>query len=386
MGMSYCMLNGVRLAAVYAAVPQKEIRLEDELEYYGGSLKKAERARKMLGTDRRRVAWPGTTASDLCKAAAQRLLEEQGVDRGTIDALIFVSQSPDYDLPATACVLQHELGLSANCAAFDVNQGCAGYVYGLWLAATLVSSGACGQVLLLVGDACCAPRDPVNRITTPLFGDGGSASLVCRENNAPPMHFSLGTKGAGYKAIIVPGGRSRLPYKRDFEENRIFFEDIYTPTGTPWRLNEVYMNGGEVFQFTLETVPAHLREFMGQAATGPEQVDWLFLHQANKQIVEMMAEKAGFPVEKAPWQSFSRYGNLSSASIPVAICDQFGGTGTSGGGNFLLCGYGVGLSWASCFLKTEGITCGSVLDFCHKDDAPGREERIRRWIAVLSEE
>ena len=182
------------------------------------------------------------------------------------------------------------------------------------------------------------------------------------------------------------GGRSRLPYKRDFEENRIFFEDIYTPTGTPWRLNEVYMNGGEVFQFTLETVPAHLREFMGQAATGPEQVDWLFLHQANKQIVEMMAEKAGFPVEKAPWQSFSRYGNLSSASIPVAICDQFGGTGTSGGGNFLLCGYGVGLSWASCFLKTEGITCGSVLDFCHKDDAPGREERIRRWIAVLSEE
>lgn len=204
--MSYCMLNGVRLAAVYAAVPQKEIRLEDELEYYGGSLKKAERARKMLGTDRRRVAWPGTTASDLCKAAAQRLLEEQGVDRGTIDALIFVSQSPDYDLPATACVLQHELGLSANCAAFDVNQGCAGYVYGLWLAATLVSSGACGQVLLLVGDACCAPRDPVNRITTPLFGDGGSASLVCRENNAPPMHFSLGTKGAGYKAIIVPGG------------------------------------------------------------------------------------------------------------------------------------------------------------------------------------
>lgn len=386
MGMSYCMLNGVRLAAVYAAVPQKEIRLEDELEYYGGSLKKAERARKMLGTDRRRIAWPGTTASDLCKAAAQRLLEEQGVDRGTIDALIFVSQSPDYDLPATACVLQHELDLPATCAAFDVNQGCAGYVYGLWLAASLISSGACGRVLLLVGDAYYAPRDPANRVTTPLFGDGGSASLVCRDDSARPMHFSLGTNGAGYKAIIVPAGRSRLPYERDFEENELFFEDIHTSAGTPWRLTEVYMNGGEVFQFTLETVPTHLREFMARTCANPEQVDWLFLHQANKQIVEMVAEKAGFSLEKAPWRSFSRYGNLSSASIPVAICDQFGAEKSSGSGSFLLCGYGVGLSWASCLLETDGIACGPVLDFHLAGDAPDREELIRRWTAVLSEE
>lgn len=340
----------------------------------------------MLGTDRRRIAWPGTTASDLCKAAAQRLLEEQGVDRGTIDALIFVSQSPDYDLPATACVLQHELDLPATCAAFDVNQGCAGYVYGLWLAASLISSGACGRVLLLVGDAYYAPRDPANRVTTPLFGDGGSASLVCRDDSARPMHFSLGTNGAGYKAIIVPAGRSRLPYERDFEENELFFEDIHTSAGTPWRLTEVYMNGGEVFQFTLETVPTHLREFMARTGANPEQVDWLFLHQANKQIVEMVAEKAGFSLEKAPWRSFSRYGNLSSASIPVAICDQFGAEKSSGSGSFLLCGYGVGLSWASCLLETDGIACGPVLDFHLAGDAPDREELIRRWTAVLSEE
>lgn len=383
--MSYCSLNGVRLSSVYAAVPQKEIRLEDELAYYGGSLKKAERARKMIGTDRRRIAWPGITASDLCKAAALRLLEEQSVDRETIDALIFVSQSPDYDLPATACILQHELGLPATCAAFDVNQGCAGFVYGLWLAASLISAGSCGRVLLLAGDACNAPRDPHNRITTPIFGDGGSASLLCRDYEAAAMHFSLGTDGSGYKAIIVPGGRSRLPYSRDFEENRIFFEDIRSASGTPWRLNGVYMNGGEVFQFTLETVPAHLREFMKQTGASPESVDWLFLHQANRQIVEMVAEKAGFPVAKAPWQSFSRYGNLSSASIPAALCDLFGQAGTTGKGRFLLCGYGVGLSWASCLLETAGIACGQVLDVPPADNGPDREEHIRHWVKALSE-
>lgn len=146
------------------------------------------------------------------------------------------------------------------------------------------------------------------------------------------------------------------------------------------------MNGGEVFQFTLETVPTHLREFMARTGANPEQVDWLFLHQANKQIVEMVAEKAGFSLEKAPWRSFSRYGNLSSASIPVAICDQFGAEKSSGSGSFLLCGYGVGLSWASCLLETDGIACGPVLDFHLAGDAPDREELIRRWTAVLSEE
>lgn len=166
--MPDAILSHVRLDAVYAAVPEREIRIEDELEYYGGSRKKAERARKIIGTDRRRIAWPGLKASDLCLAAAGRLLDEREVDRAFVDALILVTQSPDFDLPATACRLQETLGLSRHCAAFDVNQGCSGYVYGLWMAAGLIASGACSRVLLLAGDAPYMPRPANNRIIAPI--------------------------------------------------------------------------------------------------------------------------------------------------------------------------------------------------------------------------
>ena len=137
----FAKIHGARIAAIRAAVPTQKICIEDELEYYGGSLKKAQRAKAMIGIDRRRPAWPGQTASDLCYAAASSLLADHPDVKENIDALIFVSQSPDYPLPATACILQERLGLPQTCAAFDVNQGCAGFVYGLWLASSLASSG-----------------------------------------------------------------------------------------------------------------------------------------------------------------------------------------------------------------------------------------------------
>lgn len=383
--MPYTRLSGVRLASVYSAVPANEIRIEDELKYYGNSLKKADRARKMIGTDRRRVAVPGTlTTADLCKAAAERLLHDGNVDRSSIDALIFVTQSPDYILPATACLLQDQMGLSHSCATFDVNQGCSGYVYGLWLAASLISSGSCRNVLLLAGDVNEVPRNPDNRITTPIFGDGGSATLLTYDESAPEMTFSLGTDGAGYKHIIVPVGRARIPYSQNFEENRLIFKDVVTESGTPWRLNEVYMDGAEVFNFTLNVIPSHLQEFMKYNSLGPEDVDWLFLHQANKQIVETVASKAGFPLEKAPHGTFSRYGNLSSASIPAVLCDTFGENRNSGEKVLLLCGYGVGLSWASCLVKTHGIACAPVMDITPANDIPNRQQQLEYWQEKLS--
>lgn len=370
------VLSHVRLEAVYTAVPEREIRIEDELEHYGGSLKKAERARKIIGTDRRRIAWPGLKASDLCLAAAVRLLEERQVDRASVDALIMVTQSPDFDLPATACRLQEALCLSRHCAAFDVNQGCSGYVYGLWMAAGLIASGACSRVLLLAGDASCTPRPANNRIIAPIFGDGGSASLLTRGEDAA-LAFDLGTDGSGYKHIIIPGGRAALPYRRDFEENRAFFEDIVDASGTAWRLNEIFMNGSAIFDFILTVIPEHIKSVLQRHNLSPEDIDWLFLHQANRQIVESIADKAGFTLEKAPSVAFSRYGNLSSASIPSALCEHFGRQGGSGGADMLFCGYGVGLSWASCLLRGQEVACAPVISVPNgRDDA---QSAVRRW-------
>ena len=377
----YATLNNVHIDSVYASVPEREIRIDDELQYYGGSLKKAERARTMIGTNARRVAFPHTTASDMCAAAAQKLLLDRSVDRDHIDVLIFVSQSPDYDQPATACVLQQTLGLPRTCATFDVNQGCAGYVYGLWLAGSLISAGGCRNALLLAGDAPYRPRDPRNRVMASIFGDGGSATLLTHDVAAAPLLFSLGNDGDGHEAIIQPAGRARLPFSPVFEENRFFFEDIFDPQGQPWRLCETYMDGAAVFDFTLRVVPQHINAFMQHCGVTPEDLDWLVLHQANKQIILEIAKRVGVPEAKTPWQTFSRYGNLSSASIPAALCDLFGSAGASGRQKMLLCGFGIGLSWASCLLDTSGMACAPVFNYTPQKNTPDTGRLIEYWRA-----
>ena len=373
----------VHIAAVRAAVPKNEIRLEDEKEFYGGSLKKIARLRTTLGMDRRRICPPDVTASDLCESAAVRLFADYPHFRQKIDALVFVSQSPDWFQPATACELQNRLGLPRSCAAFDVNQGCTGYIYGLWLAASLITGGA-ETVLLLVGDANPRGRDVRNRIIAPVFGDGGSATLLVKKTDAPLMRFGFGTDGSGFETIIVPAGQSRIPYSRIPEENSDFVTDCADQAANPWQLLDTYMDGGAVFNFTMDVVPEHLRQALAHAGLGPEDLEWLILHQANKHIVDTLATKVGVPLERTPSASFAKFGNLASASIPTAMCDAFAGRHDPG--LTLMCGYGIGLSWGSCLCILEKLDCAPVIDFVPDPHRMTREQRIQRWKKIFSGE
>lgn len=377
----FVKIPNTRIVAVRAAVPSQEIKIEDELEYYGGSLKKAERAKNMIGTCCRRQAYPNQTASDLCFSAAEDLLENYPHLRENTDALIFVSQSPDYDFPATACILQNRLGLSRNCAAFDVNQGCAGYIYGLWLAASLLNSG-CNNILLLAGDVPYRKRNPRNRIIAPIFGDGGSATYLCRDEAEKPLFFSIETDGSGYDYIIMPAGRGRLPFSEDFSQNKSFFTDIVDSHGLPWRLCDTYMNGKEVFGFTLSVVPEHIKEFIKKTEYNTDKIDYFILHQANRQIISEIAKKAGLPTDKTPSSSFSKFGNLSSASIPTALCDLLGNEVISRQTRMLLCGYGVGLTWGSCLWEFDRCDFGPVIDVVDPHFA-GPEEQTNNWINFI---
>lgn len=380
----FTTLHNVRVVAVRAAVPSQEVCLDDELEFYGGSARKVARLKATLGMDKRRVCPDGVTASDLCAHAAASLFHAYPDVRETVDALIFVSQSPDWRSPATACELQHRLGLPQDCAAFDVNQGCAGYVYGLWLGGSLVASGAARRVLLLIGDAHPYGRDVRNRITASVFGDGGSATLLERDESAEPMLFGLGTDGSGFETIIVPAGQARLPFIRDAAKNAPLVNATCDPGGNPWQMCETFMDGGAVFNFTMDVVPPHIAALLACAGRTPEDVDWLLLHQANRQIVENLASKSGFALEKAPVASFGKYGNTASASIPVAMCDRFGQEALSG--RVLLCGYGVGLSWASCLCRMNAVDCAPVLDFEADPARPTREALISRWERIFKGE
>lgn len=373
-------LRHVRLAALRAAVPAYEIRLEDEVAYYGGSAKKVARLKASLGMDRRCVCPPDVTASDLCAHAAQALLEAAPSARKDIEALIFVTQSPDWLQPATACELQHRLGLGRHCATFDVNQGCAGYIYGLWIGASLIASGAARHVLVLVGYAHPGGWDVRNRITAPVFGDGGSATLLVHDEHAAPLHFGFGTDGSGFETLITPAGCGRIPFVRDHAQNAALVEDIIDPAGTPWRLTDIYMDGGAVFDFTMGVVPGHVREAMAYAGLTEKDIDRLILHQANKQIVKTIGARVGFPTEKVPAESFSKYGNLAAASIPVALCDAYG---SDAPGTLLLCGYGIGLAWGSCLCAVDQWDCAPPLEYEADPDRPTRQQRIERWQNIL---
>ena len=290
------------------------------------------------GVRRRHVVDENVCTSDLCHAAAERILEEIGWPRESIDVLIFVSQTPDYILPATACAFcTAASGFPEGCAAFDVNLGCSGYVYGLWLAASLLNSGA-NRVLLLVGDTisrqCISPLD---RSVAFLFGDAGTATALESHPGAPSMFFELGTDGAGKDHLIVPAGGFRT------ERNSGTAIRSECEGGNIRSQQDLYMNGGEIFAFTMSVVPEMCASVLRQAGWPMESVDAFVMHQANRFILQHLSKRMQIPEEKLIL-ALENYGNTSSASIPLAMNDVLGQRLRTGSARLLLAGFGVGFS------------------------------------------
>ena len=382
--MAFSVFRHVRVTGVSMVVPAETIRLRDEAGYYGNDPRRIARIARMAGFDQRRIAPEGITASDLCVQAAQRLLEESGTDKHSIDALVFVTQTPDYPAPASAFLQQDALGLPKTCACFDVNLGCAGYVYGLWLSGCMLESRACSRVLLLAGDGAFRHLPQDNRVLAPVFGDAGSATLLEYAADAPALSFSIGSDGGGHEHLIRPGGGARIPHLPGSEA--AYNEIVRDKDGMPWsvggfgNIGNTWMDGMAVFNFTMDVVPPHITDHMARLGLSPADVEYLVLHQANKQIIQHIAESCGFPPEKAPWETFSKYGNQSVASIPGVLCDQLRAACDAGSPlRLLLCGYGIGLTWASCFGDFTGLRCLGIRDFLPPPRVAGHAERIASW-------
>ncbi len=376
--MAQSCFRHARISGISAVVPKGEVRLADELQYFGGDEKKAARMTTMVGIDRRRVADEGVTPADLCQDAAERLIQGMNLDRNSIDAVFMVTQHPDYALPATACLLQDKLKLPKTCAAFDVNQGCAAYTYGLWLASSLLEARAASRILLLVGDGMGRLRDQANRVLAPVFGDCGSATLLEYTEDSPSW-FELGTDGSGAEAIIRPALCSRIPYPPTPEEYAPLVEAVTDPNGNPWHLTDTFMDGGAVFDFTINVVPDHILSLLNYANLRQEDIDRLLLHQANRQIMKAVAQKTGFPLEKTPMQTFSRYGNCAAASLPSVICEELAQDLQNNRLRVLLSGYGVGLSWASAVLDLDRVWCPGMGEYETPPHHPKPKDLIRYW-------
>lgn len=336
--MASSRVTGVRLAGIASAVPEQTRAVADDV-----GPENADRVSQALGVKRRHVVSGGLCASDLCYAAAERLLEELRWPRDTVDLLIFVSQTPDYRLPATSCTLQARLGLPTSCAAFDVGLGCSGYVYGFWLAAHLIAGGGVRRALLLAGDTISQVVSPHDRSVAPLFGDAGSATALERSEEGLSMFFELGTDGSGWDHLIVPAGGFRQPAT---EANG---ERTEREPGNLRSDQDLAMNGPEIFAFTLREVPPLIHSVLAQAGWSTEEVDAFLLHQANGFVLNHLRKRLRVPAEKMV-VAMEEYGNTSVTSIPLAATHALAEPLRSQPRRLVLAGFGVGFSWGAAAL------------------------------------
>ena len=351
--MALFSISGVRLAGIASAVPRQEYNNRD---YEWISEKERELFIKTVGVEKRRMAPTGLTTSDLCESAAIKLVADLGWSFQDIDLLVFVSQSRDHIIPATAGILQHKLGMSNRTLAYDVSLGCSGFIYGLSIAGSQMATGQIRKALLMVGDVSTHTTSYKDKSTFPLFGDAGSVAALEYSPDAPPMHFNLQTDGSGYEAIIIPDGgiRNLASPETSFRQEEIAEGIIRTRY-------DIALDGLAVFQFSLREVAPNVRDLLAYAEMDVDGIDHFIFHQANRLMNESIRKKLGIPADKYPY-SMDIYGNTSSASIPVTINHGLRDVISGKKLSLLLSGFGVGLSWGSVILETRDVISPEILE------------------------
>ena len=299
------------------------------------------------GIRSRHVAAKDETALDLGFRAARSLLDEADCDVGKVDVLLFCTESPEYFLPPSACLLQDKLHLPTSCAAFDYNLGCSGFTYGLWLAKALIESQSAKNVLLVVSETYSKYCSPNDLVTATIFGDAGAAAWISADPEGSMAEIGpsiLGTDGRGGQHLIVPAGAARR------SRTAATAVPQCDAKGNSRCDDQLYMNGPEIYSFTLSAVQQAIQQLLDKIGLGWEDVDLYLLHQANRFMLEQLRRKMDLPPEKMPID-LEDTGNTVSASIPILIsrCQDRGIL--TAGQHCVLAGFGVGYSWAMTYLK-----------------------------------
>lgn len=349
--MALFSIKDVRIAGVSACVPKgRASNIDSQLL----SLEDRQKLIKTTGIEHRRVATPEQCTSDLCFAAADQLLKTLAWQRDEIDVIVFVSQTADYYLPATSFLLQNRLGLGRHVVAFDVSLGCSGFTQGLSIVAGLLSASGLRKGLLLCGDTPSKSVSPDDRSAALLFGDAGAAAALI-STPGQRMVFDVGSDGAGWQAINIPDGGYRNPI------TAASLETVRVDEGIARNRTQLALDGVEIFNFALREVPKTVRSVMDHVGATTDGVDAFVFHQANLLMNDMIRKKLKVPAEKV-FYSLRDYGNTSSASIPLTMVTELGSRLESGPQRLLLCGFGVGLSWATTYAETDAIACPALVE------------------------
>jgi 3-oxoacyl-[acyl-carrier-protein] synthase III len=296
------------------------------------------------GIEERHVVDSETCSSDLAVKAAERLFRSGACNPSEIDFLLLCTQSPDYFLPTTACLLQNRLAIPKNCGALDFNLGCSGFVYGLALATGLIRSECASSVLLITAETYTKFIQPEDRSLRTIFGDAAAATLIRARKDGGIGPFVFGTDGTGAEELIVFGGAMRLPASAELTTVP---QDEHGNKRSP---NHLYMNGPEIFNFTLREIPRMVAELLERAKKTPDEIDLFVFHQANHYMLEHLRKKLHIAEDKF-FVSMKHCGNTVSSTIPIALTDAVRAGKLRAGATVMLVGFGVGYSWAATLIK-----------------------------------
>lgn len=351
--MALLSFEGVGITAMAAAVPHTIIDNYKYTDFFPAD--QVKEVVDKIGVFERRFADKDTCSSDLCFAAAEQLLSDNKIDRNEIDLLVFISQTPDYRMPATSILLQHRLGLRQSCVAFDINLGCAAFCYGLSVIYGMMQCSGIRKALLLDGETRSKVYSPKDRRSAFIFGDAGVAALIERNDAIGHSVFSLNSDGSLGDLIMIKGGGYRHPSSLETLTERVV--DEY---GNVRNDEQGYMRGGDVFNFVIREVPRDIKQTLNYAGLTTSDFDYYIFHQANNFINSYIAKKMKLDTSKIP-STIAKYGNTSSVSVPLTIISELKDK-LVGKKLLLLSAFGVGMSWATGIIPFLDCKISSIVE------------------------
>lgn len=351
--MANLSFSNIGITGMAAAVPKNTIDNYTYTEFFPETDVKD--IVDKVGIKERRFAPEGMCASDLCFAAAEQLISDLQINKEEIDLLVFVSQTPDYRMPATAITLQHRLGLGKHTAAFDISLGCSAFIYGLSIVYGLMQSGGFRKALLLDGETRSRIYSPKDRKTAFLFGDGGVAAIIEQNKKFGKSYFSLNSDGSLADLIKIDAGGYRNPSSVDTLTEKIVDEHGNIRTD-----EHGYMNGADVFNFVLKEIPKNFKSVLELSNHTNDSIDFNIFHQANDYMNTYLAKKLKLDKSKVP-SCIAQFGNTSSVSIPLTIVSQLQNQ-LQGSKKLMLCGFGVGMSWATAQINVEDCSISNLVE------------------------
>lgn len=351
--MAFLQYEGVGIAAISAAVPKRVVVNREYTEVF--SKEEVDEIVDKTGIEERRFSDENTCSSDLCLAAAERLIADNGIDKEDIDLLVFISQTPDYRMPATSVTLQHRLGLANKTIAFDMNLGCSAFLYGLSVVYGMMERSNLKKALLLDGETRSKVYSARDRRSAFLFGDGGVAALIERDSKFGKSTFSLNSDGSRADLIMIPAGGYR---KMSSAETVV--EKVVDEFGNMRSEEQGYMRGGDVFNFVIREIPRDIKNTLALTEKTVDDFDYVVFHQANNFINSYIAKKMKLDHEKIP-STIAKFGNTSSVSVPLTIVSELKGK-LDGKKELLMSAFGVGMTWATAIVPFVDCRISDIVE------------------------